>query len=327
PDPVDRELELAPDIQNLIEQQKLEEDGSTANVPQKPANSPEVTQNVVDESQFAGIQDQENPSLMSLRVEQKSKENEQDRLKAQAREEKKVPVIVTLNADRLNSAEVGIGYGTDTNVRLRGQYRRAIVNKRGHSCDANLELSGIRQSVDGRYNIPYHHPLNDYVSIVGGYEREEREDVAQDTGLLIESAVLGADRLIKNPLGNWQQAFGVRYRLDRLTQDGSVDFNQIPEAFRFNSAAEQQSVLFGYEVSRTESDRRINPTKGFKQIYKVELGSEALLSDADMAILNAGWRFIYSLGENADHQFVGRADLGYIFTEDFAKVPYNLRYF
>lgn len=327
PDPVDTELELAPDIQNLIEQQKLEEGGSTANVPQKPATSPEVTQNVVDESQFAGIQDQENPSLMSLRVEQKSKENEQDRLKAQAREEKKVPVIVTLNADRLNSAEVGIGYGTDTNVRLRGQYRRAIVNKRGHSFDANLELSGIRQSVDGRYNIPYHHPLNDYVSIVGGYEREEREDVAQDTGLLIESAVLGADRLIKNPLGNWQQAFGVRYRLDRLTQDGSVDFSQIPEAFRFNSAAEQQSVLFGYEVSRTESNRRINPTKGFKQIYKVELGSEALLSDADMAILNAGWRFIYSLGENADHQFVGRADLGYIFTEDFAKVPYNLRYF
>ncbi len=83
----------------------------------------------------------------------------------------------------------------------------------------------------------------------------------------------------------------------------------------------------GYEVSRTESDRRVNPTKGFKQTYKIELGSEALLSDADMAIVNAGWRFIYSLGENADHQFVGRADAGYIFTEDFAKVPYNLRYF
>jgi translocation and assembly module TamA len=222
---------------------------------------------------------------------------------------------------------VGLGYGTDTDIRLRGQYRRAIVNKRGHSFDANIELSGIRQSIDGRYNIPYHHPLNDYVSIVGGYEREEREGVAQGEGLLIESAVLGADRIIKNPLGNWQRTFGARYRLDRLTQDGSVDFNQIPEAFRFNTEDEQQSLLVGYEVSRTESDRRVNPTKGFKQTYKIELGSEALLSDADMAIVNAGWRFIYSLGENADHQFVGRADAGYIFTEDFAKVPYNLRYF
>jgi len=44
-------------------------------------------------------------------------------------------------------------------------------------------------------------------------------------------------------------------------------------------------------------------------------------------ILNAGWRFIYSLGENNDHQFIGRSDLGYIVTEDFNKIPYNLRYF
>ncbi|ENW87806.1 hypothetical protein F906_01049 [Acinetobacter pseudolwoffii] len=328
PDPVDRELELAPDIQSLIEEQKLSEDQATATQPDRSvASAKEVTQNVVDEDQFAGSRDQENPNLRSLRVEQQTKENEQERLKAQAREEKKVPVIVTLNADRLNSAELGLGYGTDTNIRLRGQYRRAIVNKRGHSFDANLELSGIRQSIDGRYNIPYHHPLNDYVSIVGGYEREERDGVAQGEGLQIESAVLGVDRIIKNPLGNWQRTFGARYRLDRLKQNGSVDFNQIPEAFRFNIEDEQQSLLVGYEVSRTDTDRRVNPTKGFKQTYKVELGSEALLSDADMAIVNAGWRFIYSLGENADHQFVGRADAGYIFTEDFAKVPYNLRYF
>ncbi|MGL3045303.1 autotransporter assembly complex protein TamA [Acinetobacter pecorum] len=328
PDPIEKELELAPDIQQLIEEQKLSEDQSVEKKPTRsPASSQEVTQNVVDEDQFAGSRDQENPNLRTLRVEQQTKENEQDRLKEQAREEKKIPVIVTLNADRVNSAELGLGYGTDTDIRLRGQYRRAIVNKRGHSFDANIELSGIRQSIDGRYNIPYNHPLNDYVSIVGGYEREKRDSVAQGQGLMIESAVLGADRIIKNPLGNWQRTFGARYRLDRLTQDGSVDFNQIPEAFRFNTEDEQQSLLVGYEVSRTDSDRRVNPTKGFKQTYKVELGSEALLSDADMAIVNAGWRFIYSLGENADYQFVGRMDLGYIFTDDFAKVPYNLRYF
>ncbi len=327
PDPIDRELELAPDIQSLIEEQKFSEDEIGVAKKAAPVSDQEVTQDVVDEDQFAGSRDAENPNLRTLRVQQQTKEDEEERLKAQAREEKKIPVIVTLNADRLNSAEVGLGYGTDTGTRLRGQYRRAIVNKRGHSFDANLELSQIRQSIDGRYNIPYNHPLNDYISIVGGYEREERDGVAQGDGLLIESAVLGADRIIKNPRANWQQTYGLRYRLDRLTQDGSVDFSQIPEAFRFNTEDEQQSLLVGYEVSRTDSDRRVNPTKGFKQTYKVELGSEALLSDADMAIVNAGWRFIYSLGENADHQFVGRADLGYIFTEDFAKVPYNLRYF
>ncbi len=144
---------------------------------------------------------QSNPSkLRSLQDTQDAKQEEQERLSAQAREDKKVPVIVTLNADKLNSAEIGAGFGTDTGTRVRGQYRRAIVNKRGHSFDANMEVSKIRQSIDGRYNIPYNHPLNDYVSLVGGYEREERDDVGQGVNLSIESAVAGVDRIIKIPV-------------------------------------------------------------------------------------------------------------------------------
>lgn len=327
PDPVEHPLELPPDIQALVDQQKLSVYEATAADQKRVVSSQEVTQSVVNEAEFAGTEEgTSNDKLRILQAQQEDKQSEEERLKQQARIDKKIPVIVTLNADRLNSAEVGAGFGTDTGVRLRGQYRRAIVNKRGHSFDANLELSQIRQAIDGRYNIPYNHPLNDYVALVGGYEREERDDVAQGGGLMIESAVAGVDRVIKKPMGSWQHTFGLRYRLDRLTEDGTV-FLTKPDAFIANGDVEQQSLLLGYEVSRTDSNRRVNPSKGFRQIYKIELGSESLLSDADLAILNAGWRFIYSLGENDDHQFVGRSDLGYIYTEDFNKVPYNLRYF
>lgn len=328
PDPVEHSLELPPDIQALVDQQKLSVYEATAADQKRVVSSQEVTQSVVNEAEFAGTEEStSNDKLRMLQAQQEDKQSEEERLKQQARIDKKIPVIVTLNADRLNSAEVGAGFGTDTGVRLRGQYRRAIVNKRGHSFDANLELSQIRQAIDGRYNIPYNHPLNDYVALVGGYEREERDDVAQGGGLMIESAVAGVDRVIKNPMGSWQHTFGLRYRLDRLTEDGTVFLEKVPDAFIANGDVEQQSLLLGYEVSRTDSNRRVNPSKGFRQIYKIELGSESLLSDADLAILNAGWRFIYSLGENDDHQFVGRSDLGYIYTEDFNKVPYNLRYF
>lgn len=328
PDPVEHPLELPPDIQALVDQQKLSLGDATVTDKKQVASSQEVTQSVVNEAEFAGTEEgSANENLRTLQVQQENKQTEEERLKEQARIDKKIPVIVTLNADRLNSAEVGAGYGTDTGVRLRGQYRRAIVNKRGHSFDANLELSEIRQAIDGRYNIPYNHPLNDYVALVGGYEREERDDVAQGSGLLIESAVAGADRVIKNPMGSWQHTFGLRYRLDRLTETGDVFLDNVPDAFIANGDVEQQSLLLGYEISRTDSNRRVNPSKGFRQIYKVELGSESLLSDADLAIFNAGWRFIYSMGENDNHQFVGRSDLGYIYTEDFKKVPYNLRYF
>ncbi|MFW1806842.1 autotransporter assembly complex protein TamA [Acinetobacter ursingii] len=330
PDPIEKPLELPPDLQELVDQQKIEEQ-QVASLQKADAKSgQEVTQNVADETQFAGTQPTDQQSEKSQVEQQKMQQraSENDQLQAQAREEKKVPVIVTLNADRLNSVETGIGYGTDTEFRIRTQYRRAIVNSLGHSFDANLELSKIRQAIDGRYSIPYKDPINDYINLVGGYEREDRDDIGPDVSLETESAVFGAERIIKNPLGGWQHSFGFRYRLDRLTQHGVVDSDDIPDAFKVpGSDAEQEALLFGYELSKTTSNSSINPTRGFKQSYKVELGSESLLSDANMAILTAGWRFIYSLGENDDHQFVGRSDLSYIFTDDFDKVPYNLRFF
>ncbi|SPL69325.1 autotransporter assembly complex protein TamA [Acinetobacter stercoris] len=331
PDPIEHPLELPPDLEKLVEEEGISEADllGSAYKPKAVTSSKEVTQNVVNEDQFAGVKDKEtNANLSRLQAQQEEQKSEDERLKDQAREDQKIPVIVTLNADRLNNVEAGIGYGTDTGVRLRTQYRRSIVNRHGHSFDANMELSQIRQSIEGHYNIPYKHPLNDYFALVGGYEREERDGVGPDMGLTTETAVAGIDRIIKNPRGQWQQTYGLRYRLDRLKQKGAVNEEDIPDSFKIPGAqAEQQSLLIGAELSKTDSNNRLNPTKGFKQSYKLQLGSDAVLSDVNMAIVNADWGFIYSLGKNDDHQFVGRAGAGYIFTDDFEKVPYNLRFF
>ncbi len=334
PEPIIQPLELAPDLQALVDQQKISATALMQQDNQKVVADTEVdTQTVADENQFAGVREaQIDPNLTEAQRKAKEKALENERLQVQAREQKVIPVIVTLNADKLNSVEAGLGYGTDTGVRLRSQYRRAIVNDRGHSFDANLELSQIRQSIDGRYNIPYTHPLNDYVSLVGGYEREERDSVGNGLDLLVESAVAGADRIVKGSRRDWQHIFGVRYRLDRIgVSEGlkdNVDIDDIPDAFLAPGAnSEQQSLLLGYELTKTNADTRINPTRGFKQNYKIQLGSESLLSDADMAILNTHWKGLYSLGSNNDHQFFGGLSLGYIFTQDFEKVPYNLRFF
>ena len=327
PDPIIKPLEHAPDIQQLIDDNNLELDVAQVERDVSVSSEP-IEQTKVDEDQFAGVNDESEIDLdAKMRLELSEKRQEEERLKIQARETKVIPVIVELNADKLNSAELGLGFGTDTGPRVRSQYRRAIVNERGHSFDANMEVSQIRQSIDGRYNIPYKHPLNDYIAIVGGYEREERDDVAEGNGLLIESAVFGADRIIKRPMGNWQHTYGLRYRLDRIDVDGDVNVNDIPEAFLGGGSEEQQSLLLGYEASRLDSDRRVNPTKGIRQRYKVEIGSDALLTDVNLAIVNAAWNALYSLGENDNHQMFGRLELGYIFTDDFIKVPYNLRYF
>ena len=337
PDPIQPPLELAPDLQALVDQQKLQQSQLMNSqqkadlARQKVTSAQEVTQNVVDETVFSGGESAQAYSVARTAPrshDHDDEDEERHKLEEQTRIEKKIPIVVTLNADKLNSLETGVGYGTDTGARIRSQYRRAIVNKYGHSFDANIEVSQIRQSIDGRYSIPYKHPLNDYLNVVGGYEREERDDIGPGVNLLVESAVMGGERVIKNPLGDWQNTFGLRYRLDRLTKKGDIDVNELPDAFKVSGIdSEQESLLLGYEASKTNANSRLNPTKGFKQIYKVELGTESLLTDANMAILTGGWRFIYSMGENDNHQFVGRGDTSYIFTDNFNKVPYNLRFF
>ena len=328
PDPISKPLELAPDLQALANQEQVQQQQAIAQNQADATSSKEVRQNVVDESKFAGNKgsNSEDANLKTLRAEQVDKANETDVLQAKARREKMIPVVVTLNADRLNSLETGLGFGTDTGVRLRTQYRRSIVNKRGHAFEANVELSQIRQSLDARYSIPYHHPLNDYLNLVTGYERETRDDIGPNVNLMTESLILGGERVIKNPIGDWQHTFGVRYRLDRLKQKGVTDQNLLPDAFRV-LGTQQESLLLGYETSKTDADNPINPTQGFKQSYKIDLGTDQLLSDANMAIVSAGLSGIYSLGKNKDHQFLGRANGAYIFTNQFEKVPYNLRYF
>lgn len=335
PDPIIKPLELAPDLQRLVDEQNVPESQFRTTATSGSAEGVEVdSQSIADENQFAGVSERKlktNVSEAELKANAREKENEL--LQDKAREEKIIPVIVTLNADKLNTAEAGLGFGTDTGVRLRSQYRRAIVNDLGHSFDANLELSQIRQSIDGRYNIPYKHPLNDYFSLVGGYEREDRDSLGNGLDLVVESAVAGADRIVKDGRRDWQHIFGVRYRLDRMKIEGELDLDldynidDIPDSFLATGNTEQQSLLLGYDATKTMSDQRINPTKGFRQNYKIQLGSKSLLSDVDMAIVNANLKAMYSLGANSDHQFLGGVSLGYIFTDNFEKVPYNLRFF
>lgn len=334
PDPVIKPVELPDDVQALIAE---DEDAAElqAQLTQKEnmQSSKEVTQNVVNEDQFAGTGKQDDEMKVNSRIFAESGQDsaETEQLKQQARDEQSIPVIVTLNADKLNNVELGMGYGSDTGVRLRSQYRRAIVNRRGHSFDANMEVSQIRQSIDGRYNIPYKHPLNDYFALVGGYEREERKDVADTGNLQVEAAVAGLDRVIKNPRGGWQQVLSTRYRLDRLKMDGASqdDFKpeNIPSWFLAGKSTQQQSLLWGYEIARMDANKAVNPTQGFSQSYKLEVGSQHLENDTDLAIANINWRFLWSFGENDNNQLIGRSSLGYIFAKDFEKVPYNLRYF
>lgn len=335
PDPVIKPVELPADadINQLTPMQRqalaINNASDDPQAGQDTSSAP-----VVDETGFAGVAEGDTPLERSAEAQEKLSEAEQNELareqaQAEVRQTKIIPVVVTVNADKPNSAEVGIGYGTDTEIRLRSQYRKALINSRGHSVESNLELSKIRQALDVRYNLPYKHPLEDTLNIFGGYEKEERKDAGRDLGLMINTATVGVERAIK-PAGNeWQHTISARYRLDQLERnEDNINQADLPAPFNLQSSRfDQEALLFGYGLSKTYTVGRLDPTRGFRQFYQLELGSSSLLTDTDMAILRGGWRFIYSFGDNDNHQLVGRADTSTIVTENFEDVPYNLRFF
>jgi translocation and assembly module TamA len=330
PDPIVKAHDLPDDVIEAKKQQQLLE----GNPPQQMTVEP--IQTVADESQFAGAKTdpeaalQRSAQIQQVLSEAEKREQERVKLAAEVRQTRIIPVTVSVNADKPNSAEAGIGYGTDTGIRLRSQYRKALINSRGHNLDSNFELSQIRQAVDVRYNLPYKHPLEDTISVFGGFEREEKGSIGDSLGLNTQSATVGMERAIKPKNGDWQHTMSVRYRLDQLQRetDNSVNQAELPPPFNIdNSRFEQQSLLFGYGLNKVYTVGRIDPTRAFRQFYQVEVGSESLLTDTDLAILRAGWRFIYSFGEDNNHQVVGRADAGTILTRSFEDVPYNLRFF
>lgn len=338
PDPITKPIQLPPDadVEQLTALQRqalaIKNEGSDAD---NDSDKRISANSGVDESQFAGVgQDADSPLQRSAEAKENLTEaqiKEAERLAAaeKVRETKVIPVVVTVNADEPNSAEVGIGYGTDTEIRLRGQYRKALINSSGHSVEANLELSKIRQALDVRYNLPYKHPLEDTVSIFGGYESEKRRDNGTDLGLQIDTATIGVERAIKPKGSVWQHTINARYRLDELIRNNNgINKALLPPPFNLkNSKFEQESLLFGYGMNKTQTVGRLDPTQAFRQFYQVEVGTKSLLTDTDMAIIRAGWRIIHSFGENDDHQVVGRADAATILTKNFEDVPYNLRFF
>jgi len=236
-----------------------------------------------------------------------------------------IPVIVQVNSDHPNSAEAGLGYGTDTGVRLRTQYRRALIHDFGDSFDANAEVSKIRHAVDVRYNIPVGNPLEDVVSVFSGYE-DERVNETGGLDVNTKTMTVGVQRTFK-PVGTWQRTYSLRYRLDQLENNVlDVPPSTLPPPFNVEGiSTHQQALLAGFGLNKLVTKGGINPTSGFRQFYQIDVGTKAAFSDADMAIIRAGFHGMQTFDVN--HQVLASLDLGTIVTPNFDNVPYNLRFF
>lgn len=269
-----------------------------------------------------------------------NRENEDARMLAQAQkrdvipkltpqqvyEQKALPTYVVLDATKPREAQVGLGYETDVGFRLTGQLNNNLVNRNGLQAGVNVALSKVNQSLEVNASLPYKHPLNDKLTAGIGYQHRNTDDIVNS--FETDSVYANIARNIYRESG-WNRTYSMRYRNDQLALDeGRYDTESLPYPFNnYASGYRQQSLLFGYALNKTVADNVLTPTYGYSQRYSAEVGvADGSLSNTNMAILRAGVTGLYSFGEDKKHQVLGRADLGYIYSEDFFNVPYRLRF-
>lgn len=233
------------------------------------------------------------------------------------------PVRISLNAQQPTTVEAGIGYGTDTRLRGRAQFRRNLINDRGHSLEGNLELSRIRRALDVRYNLPYRHPLNDTLTVLAGYEYEQNNRVYD--GFTTDLLTVGVQRNLRPEGSDWNYAYWLRYRLDQFSLSDGLDGGATDTGLLLGSTR-QQTLLLGGSANKLVSNDPTNPTRGYRLLFQADAGSDAILSDTNLLILKASARGLYTTPDG-QHQLTGRLDGGHIWSGDFSKTPPSLRFF
>ena len=221
------------------------------------------------------------------------------------KQSKKVDLDVLVQPRLKNSYEIGIGYCTDVGPRLQFGWNKPWINSRGQSFSSNFYISDPKKTIEATYKIPLlKQPLNYYYEISTGYEEEKKNDT-DTSGLTL--AIL---RYWNRETG-WQNSFGVRARYDNFTQ----------------ANVSNRTVLIyptaGFNRTRVRGG--LFPYWGDAQKITLNWGNKAVGSDINFYSAIASTSWIRTYAEN--HRFLTRAEIGYLSTNQFDKIPPALRFF
>ena len=221
------------------------------------------------------------------------------------RENKILPMHGVVTPRTENTVETGIGYSTDVGPRMKVNWKKPWVNSRGHSFTASANISAPEQQLDFSYKIPLlKAPLEQYYLLQGGMKRTDLNDTKAD------STTLAASRYWESETG-WQRAINLRWSLDHFTQGQVTDTTML--------------LYPGVSINRTRSRGGLMPTWGDSQRYSLDISDTTWGSDIDFVVAQAQNTWIRTLADK--HRFVVRGNLGWIETNNFQKVPPDLRFF
>lgn len=199
----------------------------------------------------------------------------------------------------------GLGFSTDTEARVRFDYKNNWLNASGYQFFAKSSFSNITKELSTGINIPSSSdPNNEYFSIDAGI-KDERTDFTES-----KSAKLGLSHSINHDNG-WKSIRFIDAVYDRFELDSNKD----------NSLIVAPGISWNY----LETNDVVMPDSGFHFQAEIKGATKAIFSDAEFLQLAAKYKGITTVIPN--HRIIYRLNLGTTYTNDLESLPIDYRYY
>ena len=216
-----------------------------------------------------------------------------------------VPILVSLKRKEENQVGLGIGYSNDEKYRGKMTWGKPLINRAGHSAEAEVTLSRPTQSVSFAYRIPRRNqPLYNYWGIEYGVKRSDDDGVKS----LLSSLNFQRVRRFRN---EWTESLFIRWEREPYTIADVKDTSDL--------------VLPGFRYSRNRSKGYPFLSWGQSSSFQFLYGNRELLSSIDFYKASINFKYLRAITPR--NTFIFSLQYGAITTNDFDKVPASQRFF
>jgi len=225
-------------------------------------------------------------------------------IRTQTLDDNVADIILTLEEGRRIRYGVGVGFGTDTGLIVRGDMVVRRVNRRGHRLELDTELSTARQNATFDYRMPGKRPQNDWYSVYGGIGRRDSEaieSIGWKTGF--------RENRFHNR--NWSSTPFLELTAEHFRQDGE-----------WSTAL---ALVPGWGLNFIAADAPARPTRGIRLRGEVAGASSRVISDTSFIRFLFNGKTILPLSRRG--RLLLRGEAGWMATSDFDNVPPSWRFY
>ena len=216
-----------------------------------------------------------------------------------------IPIAVALTSAPRTTTSYGIGYSTDTRLRLRFGRNNRRFNERGHQFGINAQLSPVISEVQANYRLPINSSRSDWLNLDAGVERENTDSAES------EIFEIGSSRVLESR-SEWARTQMLALRI---------------EDFEISDQGENRARLLmpGIGWTRIRADSEIRPTAGSRLSLEIRGAHDALVSDTTFVQTIAQGKWIWSTERG--QRFIVRGQAGATAKREFEELPASVRFF